>query len=324
MVPVTRRLRVLTYHRIAELDPEYEGDPQLISATPSGFERQMAYLAEHYHVVSAKQVIESVESGASLAKRAVFIGFDDAYRDFKTNAWPILKKFGLPVTVFVPTAYPDKPNKVFWWDKLHHSIMNSSSQTFYLSALGLLPLNSPDKRLKSLRRLQRYIKTLSHSKAMATVDEICSRLGKWEVADNNVLGWDELRQLAREGVELGSHTQTHPILTKLPADQIRAEAAGSYRDLKREIGDVLPIISYPNGNCDPKITETLQKEGFKLGFTMQDGHNDLGATNPLLLRRTNITLKTSPIFFGLRLMRLFAYVDQWRHGTSRTFSGGPE
>jgi peptidoglycan/xylan/chitin deacetylase (PgdA/CDA1 family) len=315
------RLRVLTYHRIAELESGYEGDPQLISATPSGFERQMAHLAGNYQVISAKQVIESLESRTPLVRRAVLIGFDDAYRDFKTNAWPVLQKFELPAIVFVSTAYPDAPNKLFWWDRLHRSIMNSTSQALNFPPLGLLPLSSAPKRLESLRSLQDYIKSQNHSNALAMVDEICSRLGEKEVADNGVLGWDELRQLSVEGVELCSHTQTHPILTNLSADQIRAEVAGSYRDLKREIGDVLPIISYPNGNCDSGILKILQQEGFKLGFTAQDGHNDLAKTNPLLLRRTNITLKTSPLLFRLRLMWLFGYLDQWRHGTFRPLSG---
>ena len=93
-----RHLRILTYHRIADLNQDIVGDPKLVSATPSGFERQAAYLADRYQVVSAKQVLESVTTGSPLPQRAVLITFDDAYCDFKTNAWPILKKNGLSAT----------------------------------------------------------------------------------------------------------------------------------------------------------------------------------------------------------------------------------
>jgi len=312
------RLRVLTYHRIADINKDPGGDPQLISATPSNFERQMAHLAGHYNVVSAKDILDAIDKRSPLANRAVFISFDDAYRDFKTNAWPILKKFGFSATLFVPTAFPDHSEKSFWWDKLHDSILNSSKVELYLPSFGSLPLNSYENRIKSLRHLQRHIKNIAHLNAVATVDEICSQLGSPQVTGNNVLSWHELRQLAKEGVELGSHTQTHPILTRLPIEKIRAEAVGSYRDLKREIGNVLPIISYPNGNCDIKIAEVFQQEGFKLGFTTQDGHNDLGVTNQLLMCRTNITRKTTPFLFRLRLMRLSPNIDRWRHRANRT------
>jgi peptidoglycan/xylan/chitin deacetylase (PgdA/CDA1 family) len=320
MINKKRHLRVITYHRIAELNQKSGGNPQLISATPSDFERQVAYLTKRYNVVSAKQVMESAVIGAPLPQKAVLITFDDAYCDFKTNAWPILKKFGLPATIFVPTAYPDNPDKLFWWDKLHLSIMSSTKQCLFLSPIGLLLLTDRVTRSRSLRKLQNYIKSLPYIKAMALVDEICANVGRSEFSNNNVLGWDELRKLSREGVELGAHTQTHPILDKLPVNQIREEAVGSYLDLKREIGDVLPIISYPNGNCNAKILKIMQQEGFKLGFTTNDGHNYLGLINPLMLRRTNITLKTSPKIFQLRLMRFFPYVDRLRHRDYRAFN----
>jgi peptidoglycan/xylan/chitin deacetylase (PgdA/CDA1 family) len=59
-----------------------------------------------------------------------------------------------------------------------------------------------------------------------------------------ILSWDMLRWLAREGVTLGAHTRSHPLLNRISLGEVRAEAAGSWRDLEREIGTALPILAH--------------------------------------------------------------------------------
>ena len=91
-------LRVLTYHRVAELADRPDLDPRLISTTPAVFDQQMRYLAGHFKVVSLNEVLETLKGGKRLPDRAVLITFDDAYCDFTDYAWPILKRHKLPVT----------------------------------------------------------------------------------------------------------------------------------------------------------------------------------------------------------------------------------
>ena len=45
--------------------------------------------------------------------------FDDAYCDFADHAWPVFRRLGVPVTLFVATEYPDHPDRAYWWDRLH-------------------------------------------------------------------------------------------------------------------------------------------------------------------------------------------------------------
>jgi peptidoglycan/xylan/chitin deacetylase (PgdA/CDA1 family) len=305
-------LRVIAYHRINDLKSTPRLDPRLISATPPVFERQMRYVARHFHVISMVEVLNAVAKGIHLPKRALLITFDDAYVDFATHAWPILKKLHLPVTVFVPTAYPDHPDRAFWWDRLHRAFSETSEPMLNSIPIGPLSLRTKQERDQNLRKLRSYTKTLPHAQAMAMVDEICAELGCQPMDQKSVLSWEELRQLAEEGVTLGAHTQTHPVLTQLPLKQIRQEVIESQQDLKREIGSVLPIFCYPNGNCNDTVIKVLQEEGFKAAFTMLEGHNYLGSVDPLRLCRTSITKRTSPLIFRLRLLPLFSYLDKWR------------
>jgi len=159
-------LRILAYHRVAELRDTPAVDSRTVSATPEGFAKQMKHLARFYRVVSMPEVLEAVEKGRSLPKRAVLITFDDAYADFTEIAWPILKQFRFPATMFVPTAYANQPERALWWDRLYQAFAATSRTEINVSPLGRLPLLSPEQNRRSLRAVQNHLTTIPHSEAM--------------------------------------------------------------------------------------------------------------------------------------------------------------
>ena len=309
-------LRILAYHRIADLHETSSLNPRLISATPSVFASQMKYLTRFYNVVSIEDVIRAVQMRSRLPKRAVLITFDDAYCDFGENAWPILKRHGLPATVFVPTAYPDNPQLSFWWDKLYKAVFRASPAEIRKSQILPSQLDISEDRLAYLKKLQNHIKTLDHEEAMNLVDDICVELNASKNGQKSAMSWEELRKLKGEGLALGAHTQTHPILTRLPLDKARQEVIGSLEDLRRETGSDLPIFCYPGGYYNHRIARLLSREKILLAFSDEEGHNHLKRADLLSLRRTNITRRTSTFIFRLRLLRSFNYLDKWRRRLS--------
>ena len=306
-------LRVLTYHRVLEPTPAEPVDPSLISATPAVFDRQMRHLAGRYRAVSAEEVLDAARGGRPLPPRAVLVTFDDAYRDFREIAWPILRRHRIPATVFVPTAFPDHPEREFWWDRVYRAAVTSRRAALDLPPLGLLPLDTPQRRRASIRVMQRFLIAIPHAEAMPLAERICDELGGVAALRGEVLSWGELRALARDGVALCAHTRTHPALDQIPIEQARAEIRGAYEDLRRQIGASLPILAYPFGAHSDRVVEVAGQEGFELALTCLDGHNPTPFREPLRLRRTNITTRTSPLVFGFRLLKVFSYVDRWRH-----------
>jgi peptidoglycan/xylan/chitin deacetylase (PgdA/CDA1 family) len=154
---------------------------------------------------------------------------------------------------------------------------------------------------------------------MEMVERICEKLvSRVDGAPraSRVLGWEDLRKLAREGVTVAAHTQTHPALTRVSPDDARREIRGSREDLHRQLGTVVPIFSYPFGLHDDRVTELVREEGFEAAVTCIDGQNSPATVDPLRLRRTNITRRTSPFVFRLRLLRPVSVLDRWRHGAS--------
>lgn len=306
-------LKILTYHRVAEAHTYPSLDPSLISASPEEFAWQMRYLARNFDVISLADLSEAMASGRRLPRKAVLITFDDAYRDFADVAWPEIKSCGLTATLFVATAYPDNPNAHFWWDRLHRAFSKPSVDSIEHDILGRLPLADAHQRRTSLARTIEAMKQLPHWRMLESVDSICRQLGSEESPDNGILGWASLERLSQEGVSLGAHTRSHPVLTQLSPDEICAEVAGSIADLKMRINHALPVFAYPGGFYNAEVEAILKREGILLAFTTQDGFNPLPLRQPLRLRRTNITPRTNRLVFRIRMTRIGAVLDRIRH-----------
>lgn len=286
-------LRVLTYHRVDEPTSRPWLDTALISASPQVFETQMKYLAANYQPVSVFDVMDAfkAEGRKALPARAVLVTFDDAYSDFEQHAWPVLRHYRIPSTLFVPTAFPDHPERVFWWDRLFDAI-HITPVSELNTPIGTLPISTAAQRGQALIRLKSHLKALPNDAALAEIEQLCSGLGV-SPHHNCVLGWDALRRLAGEGVVLGAHTQTHPIMKSISIEEMHNEVKGSLHDLRRQIGFVPPVFAYPSGMYNEAAVRVVERVGFKLAFTTERGINDVGNADPLRLRRINIGTRTT-------------------------------
>ncbi len=285
--PRLQTLAVLTYHRVAEADDEPALDPGLISAVPEDFEEQMRYVAETGRVVSLDEILAARRGEADLPPGAIAITFDDAYRDFAQHAWPAMRRRGLPVTLFVPTGYPDRPERTFWWDRLHHALSTTGRTDPIDTPAGRLSLVTPTARRVAFKALRDYLKGIRDSDARAVVDRLAEELDAPPPV-HAILGWDDLRGLAGEGVTMAPHTRTHAFLDQVSAGRVREEVAGSRDDLERELGAAPPAFAFPAGQHSDEAVEILRDEDFELAFTTGRGVNDLRRADWLRLRRINV------------------------------------
>ena len=305
-------LRVLTYHRIGVLRERPQYNPSVMSATASEFDRSMRWLSRNCHVVGVQDVLESLRIKTPLPERAVLLTFDDAYRDFGEVAWPILWKYRLPALLFVPTGFADGTHREFWWDRLYRAVASAQVRRFACEPFGPLSLQTVRDVQTTFRRLRTYAKTLPHEQALEFVDEVSRRLDCPPAGDRSVLNWDEIRELARDSVSIGSHTRWHSILTVLSPDDVRGEIRGAKEDLIREIGQTVPVFAYPSGACDATTAALVKEAGYEIAFGTGAGHNHLFNADPLQLRRTNITTRTSTGTLRLRLTKWGGRIDRFR------------
>ena len=106
----TYHLPILGYHRVGGVRGDHV--PTISADT---FERQLAFLARHhYQVVDLHEVVDCLDRGRALPRRSLAITFDDGYEETYTIAWPLLKRFGFPATVFVTPGEVGLQGFVTW------------------------------------------------------------------------------------------------------------------------------------------------------------------------------------------------------------------
>ena len=97
---------VLMYHSIAD-DDSSQPHPYFNTGTsPRVFAEQMRYLRdEHYNVLTLAELHRLLDGHHAVPERSVVLTFDDGYRDFLAEAWPVLREHGFPATVFLSTDF---------------------------------------------------------------------------------------------------------------------------------------------------------------------------------------------------------------------------
>src|SRR5262245_2372923 len=236
-------LRALAYHDVPEAP---------------AFEAQVAWLQERFHLTSIEEVLAARAGRRHLPPRSVLLTFDDAYRSFATVAWPVLRRRGLAAALFVPTAYPGGELGAFSWDRVQRACQHTARRDALAAGGATLPLATAGERRAAAGRAKELVKALPHAQGMALVEELCRELGARPV-EHDVLSWNELRRLAREGVAIGAHTRSHPLLTRVGPGEARTEILGSLDDLRRELGRVPALFAYPDGQVSAAALSILRQ-----------------------------------------------------------------
>ncbi len=116
------------------------------------------------------------------------------------------------------------------------------------------------------------------------------RVGPPEVGVWDKLRWDEVREMARGGIDFGAHTLDHPILKYVSAEEARRQIRGSRERIEQELGTRVTTFAYPNGRAedfDESTKRILKEEGFTCAVTTVGGAND-ASTDPFALRRVGM------------------------------------
>lgn len=136
------------------------------------------------------------------------------------------------------------------------------------------------------------------------VSDLIGRDDAWETCGDGtrepLMTEPQLRECGNYGIEIGSHTKSHPRLTSLSPERLRQELQGSRQSLEERLGAPVRHVCYPYGDCNAAVVSAAAAAGYVSGATTQRGRVHVG-DNPLELRRTFIRHATNPFLFLLRL-----------------------
>ena len=294
-----RNCQILAYHRVNDdQDMFFPGIPIKC------FEQQMSFLADHFTVCSLKELVQRIRDD-DLPENAIAVTFDDGYRDNYLNAFPILQRFSIPATIFLATgAIGSGP--VLWHDRVFAAFRKTDASFLdgFSSHIGKISLGSQPDRTKAQRRVLEFLWSKDDQERELAIDRLtdCLDVTPAREIDGLMMSWEEVSEMHRQGIEVGAHTVTHPILSRLPQEKVAREIIDSMRTIEERLRTQVTSFAYPVGRSmdfNPTTKALLKQAGYRCALTMIFGSNGVGV-DPYELRRV-IPWNEEATKFGLRL-----------------------
>lgn len=275
----TQRLLILCYHGVS-LEDEHHWNPSLY-IDPATFRHRMEMLRDGgYRVLPLGEALDLLD-GNRLPARSVTITFDDGSHDFYEVAYPILREFGFPVTLYLSTFYCRYQAPVFdvaCVYMLWKAIGKRFDATGFLPDGGEVHIADFDAWRRVQARVGRHIRGLhlAADEKDELLNVLAARLGVdlVHIRKRRMLHYmtpGEVRQMAQSGVDMQLHTHRH----RMPRD--RDLFAREIEDNVREIQDMTGSqtrpshFCYPCGDYEPVFYTWLQELGVGSAVTCQPG-----------------------------------------------------
>ncbi|MBX3442329.1 MAG: polysaccharide deacetylase family protein [Planctomyces sp.] len=277
-----QKLLVLGYHGVVAEEHNASGYMASIDSymhrnaiSVTRFRRQMELLARLFHPVSATDLIEWLDGVRPLPSHPVLVTFDDGYQNNLDHAAPELEKLGIPALFNVATGYigHDRP---LWPMEFDSLVFQWTAPEFPLPEGGELPLPADAReRIPLAERLRNRCKRLPDQQRRSYLSRLRETQPLVEDSIDRELvafmDWDGVRRLADCGFCIGAHTVSHPILTRLSAEDLKRELAESKQAIESETGRACPWFTYPNGGVDdfsPQVAAAVRDAGYRVGFSL--------------------------------------------------------
>ncbi len=263
------------YHRFSEGE-------NCFAISRDVFREHLSYLTKRYFIIPLSELIDYLKSDKSLPANVVALTIDDGYLDAYEIAFPVLKEFGVPATVFVVTDFLDKKDWV-WTDKMRYVFSRVEEREVSLQFGDKkleMNLNSANLRFQSAARVNDILKRMNEGDKKKNLNQIASSF-KVEIPDLPTkefapFSWQQAREMDKNNVAIESHTVTHPILTNINDEQLQTELTASRERLKSELERDANIFCYPNGNYDERVRNAVDRSGYTSAVTTVEGFNEKG------------------------------------------------
>jgi peptidoglycan/xylan/chitin deacetylase (PgdA/CDA1 family) len=250
-------------NRILEVTPEFL-DAVLDQVEEAGLD-----------IISLDEAASRLREGDD--RRFVSFTFDDGYRDNREFAYPLFKRRALPMTIYVPTDYPDGRGEL-WWLALEEIVERADEIELCRNGnLWRLPVATVQDKTKSFDQIYWWLRGLDEATQRQVVRALCD-LYEIDMASSCrelIMDWDELRELAADPlVTIGAHTKGHYAVAKLSDEKAIDEMGGGADRIAQELGTRPVHFSFPYGDAasaGPRDFALARELGFKTATTTRKG-----------------------------------------------------
>lgn len=270
---------IFTLHRVQPAGTERPFQPNHhLSVTPEFLDRALSRVKQAgFDVVSLSEAVKRLKSGRRDRPFCTFT-FDDGYQDNIDLALPVFQKHDAPMTVFVCTDVIDG-KAVLWWEILE-AVLAANDSVDFETAEGSLHFDTATATGKSqaAKSIECHFRSVPREEDAR--EEILQfarayNIDALEICRSMGAHWQTLKKAVKHPLfHVGAHTITHPILSRLPAEQARGEIAESRRRIQSELDIFVEHFAYPYGSddvCGKREFDMVAELGFKSGVTTMPG-----------------------------------------------------
>jgi peptidoglycan/xylan/chitin deacetylase (PgdA/CDA1 family) len=263
-------MKVVMYHYVRPFD---ESMPYFKALNIEDFKKQLDFFEEKYGFVSKKDFIESLNS--KKACNGVILTFDDGFKDHYEFVFPELVKRGLWGIFYIPTK-PLSTEKLLDVHSTHvllgkfggRVIYNSLKEIINKGVLSHKHINEfnsltyskqdNDNQTKMVKRILNYFIDYKYRGDVVTKLMKIYFPNSLKLHRNFYMTKDEINKMYKSGMIIGSHSVTHPVMSKLKFKDQQKEILNSFDELSFAIDNKLKTFCYPYGGFHTFTNETLQ------------------------------------------------------------------
>lgn len=290
---------VLTYHRVLPGERQRNSfSSTAIVVTPETFELHLKFIRRFLRPVTPAEFARKLSSAEPFESRTCLVTFDDGWYDNMEYALPLLRKYGVPAVLFVPTDFPDG-ERYFWYDRLtrllFYAWQHRGMADEFFDRVGARDVLAMDERSarQAIRAIVMNLNSTANVAVNEAIEELQTALARLQPelslhGEDYFLTWPQLAALSQSEIFfIGSHAVTHTAMTEIDLDTVSEELRESKARIQQQLGVEPALFAYPNGNVNAQIAARVRDAGYQLAFTTEVGFVS-ARCNPWQLRRINM------------------------------------
>jgi peptidoglycan/xylan/chitin deacetylase (PgdA/CDA1 family) len=256
---------VVMYHSVPER-PTRDWGPWKYAITPQSFDQQLAKIDKDYSVISIEKLVDWLVNNKPIPHDSVVLTFDDAYRDFKTKALPILEKYDFPATVYVPTELLNE-NKAPFEHRLGDILFKQGEINVAMRGFSInTSLRTTEEVIDAHENIRSELKFSSVEQR----EQFLKKLESDSESDDIIMNSDEMQELRDHSlVTIGAHGHEHVPLPALSAKEQKRNVEACHDRLTDLLGDPPKHFSFPYGSFDESAIQAVKETGFESAVTTQ-------------------------------------------------------
>lgn len=290
---------IFMLHRVSKIDKNKLLPNENMKVSPEFLESFILELKRKgYEFISLDRLYEMLINNEKVKKQIVFT-FDDGYKDNYEIAYPIFKKYNVPFTIYITTAFPEN-NVILWWYILEDLLISNNE---IIIENEKIICKTKEKKEKAFLILREKILNLNQNNLLTELKKL---FNKYEIDffDKNkelCLNWQQIIELSKEPLcSIGGHTKNHLVFKQLPEEEIINEIVEANNLIESKTGKKVEHFAYPFGSRN-EITkreiDIVKKLGFKTVVTTRVGniyseHKDYLECLPRIMLTENFNIES--------------------------------